>query len=228
MLPILAVALVSCNKDNGDELSGDDIIQFKDPNFLKALLTEPSDTTYDYVDANGDRQITVNEAKATKKLAVWDAGINDMSEIKYFTTLEYLNCSGNNLTTLDISSNTLLTDLDCYYNQLTQLDISNNQLLVYLDCSYNNISSLDVSKNADLEYLFCCSNSIATLNLGNNKKMKRFSCADWTFNGEDYDIEEETKCPLESITLYKNHTIDDESMLTLKLAYPDLEITYVE
>lgn len=42
MLSILAVALVSCNKDNGDELSGDDIIQFKDQNFLNMLLFYPS------------------------------------------------------------------------------------------------------------------------------------------------------------------------------------------
>ena len=83
MLPILAVAFVSCNKDNGDELSGDDIIQFKDPNFLKALLAvQEMDGIYDSasdegspytmdVDKNRDGQISVNEAAATKGVLVY-------------------------------------------------------------------------------------------------------------------------------------------------------------
>ena len=50
--------------------------------------------------------------------------ISDLSEIKYFTSLECLHCSYNRLTTLDLSDNTALTELYCMTNQLTSLDVS--------------------------------------------------------------------------------------------------------
>ena len=49
MLPLLAICFVSCKKETADndrnngewpELSGDDVVPFKDPNFLEALLAE--------------------------------------------------------------------------------------------------------------------------------------------------------------------------------------------
>lgn len=124
MLPLVALSLVSCEKDNGndEELSGDDIIQFEDPNFLKALLTVQEITIYhtDYeesytvdVDENKDGQISVNEAQKVRGLNLWHNGesfnVSSMPEIKYFTSLEYLNCEQNQLTSLDLSNNTALT-----------------------------------------------------------------------------------------------------------------------
>ena len=98
---MLAVCFASCNKDNG-ELSGDDIIQFKDENFLKALLVvqeieirdKNSDEFIPYtvdIDENRDGQIAVNEAKNVKGLALYDSEtyelftVTDISEIKYFS-----------------------------------------------------------------------------------------------------------------------------------------------
>ena len=64
MLPLLTLSFVSCDKDNGND---DDIIQFKDPNFLETLLNY----TYDYgygtrviIDTNGDGQISYAEAQS--------------------------------------------------------------------------------------------------------------------------------------------------------------------
>ena len=151
MLPVLAVALVSCNKDNGDELSGDDIIQFKDPNFLNALLSVQEIDLYDAdtddwipytmdVDKNKDGQISVNEAKEVKGLILYDYetdeiyNITDMSEIKYFTSLTYLECYGNQIVSLDLSNNVALTYLECTDNPLKILDVSGCTNLVCLNC----------------------------------------------------------------------------------------------
>ena len=67
MLPLVALSLVSCEKDNegnGEELSGDDIIQFEDPNFLKALLYVQEILIYDpdnpAADSDGYVQYTVD------------------------------------------------------------------------------------------------------------------------------------------------------------------------
>ncbi len=58
--------------------------------------------------------------------------------------LRYLYCSGNQLTSLDVSANIELIRLYCRYNQLTSLDVSNNTKLdgtEALICSYNNLSA---------------------------------------------------------------------------------------
>ena len=43
----------------------------------------------------------------------------------------------NQLTSLDLSKNTALTDLDCHYNKLTSLDVSKNSALAWLSCDGN-------------------------------------------------------------------------------------------
>lgn len=198
MLPILAVCFASCEKDNGnngDELSGDDIIQFEDPNFLKALLTVKEIYIYDAeqideidyvvdVDTNKDGQISVNEAQKVRGLELFDysgediigLNISSMSEIKYFTALEYLNCLGNQLTSLDVSNNTALTYLDCYDNQLSSLDVSGCTALTSLDCSGNQLTSLNVSNNTALKFLNCENNQLASLDVSNNNALRFLVC----------------------------------------------------
>ena len=181
-LSLLAMIAVSCEKDNG-ELSGDDIIEFKDPHFLKALLTvQETDIHYmQDVDANKDGKISVNEARKVKGLMLYDRetdksfNIKEMPEIKYFTALEYLDCYDNLLTALDVSNNTMLTILYCD-NQLTTLDVSNNTMLIRLYCSENQLTTLDVSNNTMLEYLSCNKNQLTALDVSNNTMLTRLHC----------------------------------------------------
>lgn len=223
MLPILAVALVSCNKDNGN--SKDGIIQFNDQNFLKALLlVQPvdfdyaEDGTYTYtmdVDINRDRQISVDEAKSAIALCLnyYESGescnISDLSEIKYFTSLEYLYCSYNRLTTLDLSNNTALTELYCGDNQLTSIDVSKCSSLKQLWCEQNNLTSLDISKNTALEEFGCSYNyQLTSLDVSNNLALKVLAC---------YDT------PLKTLTISKSQQnarwLDD-----VRAECPDIEI----
>ena len=138
------------------EIDGTRTIQFKDPNFLEALLSEN-------VDSDGDGQITVDEAKAVESLSVGQYDIKEMSEIQYFTALIYLFCSGNQLTALDVSNNTALETLYCYGNQLTALDVSSNTALTWLSCYGNQLTALDVSSNTALTYLSCYGNQLTAL-----------------------------------------------------------------
>ena len=196
MLPIMAFNLASCekNKGNNDELSGDDVIEFKDPDFLKALLTVQSIRKYDEridylvdVDANKDGAITVNEAQEVKalRLSYVDSSnfnlvsfnVVEMPEIKYFTSLTYLDCAGNLLTSLDVSNNAALTYLDCGRNGLSSLDLSNNTALTYLNCYDNLLTSLDVSNNAALTDLSCSYNQLTSLDLSNNAALTDLSCS---------------------------------------------------
>ena len=73
-------------------------------------------------------------------------------------------CSGNgaNLTALDLSKNTQLTELGCSSNQLTVLDVTKNTALTGLDCSSNRLTALDLSQNTLLELFFCYGNQFNT------------------------------------------------------------------
>ena len=76
-----------------------------------------------------------------------------------------------------MSKNTALEYLDCSYNSLTQLDVSKNTALEYLDCSHNSLTQLDVSKNTVLERLLCSYNSLTDINLGSNSALTKLECA---------------------------------------------------
>ena len=152
MLPIMALSLASCEKNQGKEEWTDDspIIQFKDPYFLNAVLEggyrlgegpspiigayDPLISEEENVDKNGDGQISEKEASVVEALLMCDAGIRGMDEIKYFTALTLLDCGYNELTSLDLSKNTALTWLECGDNELTSLDLSKNTALTLLKC----------------------------------------------------------------------------------------------
>lgn len=175
MLPLLAVALVSCNKDNGDELSGDDIIQFKDQNFLNMLLFYPSLEDI-VIDANGDEQISVKEAEAMTYLylnILEDEPyyeISNIDEIKYFTSLTGLECLFQSVATADLSYNTLLTEAYFEGSKLTSINVSKCPQLKTLDVLDNNLSSLDVSRNTNLEDLYCSGNPLETLTISESQQ----------------------------------------------------------
>ena len=102
--------------------------------------------------------------------------ISSLKGIEFFTALETLSCSYNQLTSLDVSKNTALTSLNCYSNQLTSLDLSKNTALTYLYCSYNQLTSLDLSKNTALTSLDCGDNQLTSLDLSKNTQLTELDC----------------------------------------------------
>jgi hypothetical protein len=88
-----------------------------------------------------------------------------------------LNCSGNQLTSLDVSKNPALELLNCFKNQLTNLDVSNSITLKALDCSGNQLTGLDVSKDPALELLNCSKNQLTNLDVSNNITLKALDCS---------------------------------------------------
>ncbi|WP_297727107.1 C10 family peptidase [uncultured Porphyromonas sp.] len=75
-------------------------------------------------------------------------------------TLTLLSCSGNPLTSLDLSHARALTTLGCYGNKLTQLDLSPCTKLTGLGVGENLLTHLDVSHNSELQFLDCFGNQI--------------------------------------------------------------------
>ena len=112
------------------------------------------------IDQNQDGYLNDAELLAVTELEVSGKDIKDLKGIEYFTALKQLWCSGNSLTSLDVSKNTALTLLYCNVNNLTSLDVSKNISLTNLNCADNILTSLDVSKNLALKELFCQGNNI--------------------------------------------------------------------
>ena len=103
--------------------------------------------------------------------------VSNLKGIEYFYNLETLDCSGHQLTSLDLSKNTKLTKVACSNNRLTSLNVSSCKSLKDLECISNELEQLDVTNNTLLESLYCSSNKLTQLNLTNNKALSTLDCS---------------------------------------------------
>lgn len=90
--------------------------------------------------------------------------------------LDFLNCSYNLLTALDVTKQPFLERLECRGNKLGTLDVSKNKKLRYLKCNKNQLTTLDVSQNKELDELICGQNQLTTLDVSQNKKLDKLRC----------------------------------------------------
>ena len=162
---------------------------FPDAKFRSYLLSQSYGT---------DGMLTNSEIADIGNIYLLFEKIENLKGIEFFTSLTYLDCSGNNLSSLDLSNNTRLVTLYCDNNQLTSINVSgcsalnrftcgNNQLssldisgntnLKYLDCSYNPLGGLDVSKNTILKNLYCKENQLTSLDVSYNTMLEYLDCS---------------------------------------------------
>ena len=136
----------------------------------------PDDSFRKYVKSNFDKdsngELSQSEIAGVTDIHIGESEVSSLKGVEYFTALEYLFCDNNQLTNLDLSKNTSLTDLDCNNNQLTNLDVSKNVLMFRLLCGDNELTNLDLSKNTELITLQCDNNHIAYLDLSKNTNIK--------------------------------------------------------
>ena len=126
-----------------------DAEHFPDPNF-RAWVKENCDPY-------GFDMLTYNTIQNTTEMDLRDLGIKSLEGIRYFRCADVIDCSGN---------------------QLTEIDISNLPMLKTLDCSYNAIRSIRVAEKSDLETLACGGNALTALNLPNMPKLLSLGCSD--------------------------------------------------
>ena len=162
---------------------------FPDMNFRRYLLSQ----SYGY-----DGVLTNAEIANVGSIYLLFEKVENLKGIEYFTSLTYLDCSGNKLSSLDVSNNTRLLTLycdnnqlttinvsgcsalnrfTCGHNQLNTLDLSKNTNLKYLDCSYNLFGFLDVSKNTNLKNLYCRDNQLSSIDVSYNSMLEYFDCS---------------------------------------------------
>ncbi len=104
--------------------------EIPDENFEKALIEAKIDDVIDGL-------VLTENAKTVKSLTLISKNIADLTGIEAFIGLTNLNVKGNNLTSIDVSQNSVLASLNVIENSLDRLDISNNKSLTVLEASAN-------------------------------------------------------------------------------------------
>jgi len=217
-------ALVRADGNSGSEVAIDET-NFPDASFRNFVKTK-----FDVDPSDG--KLSESEIKAAKTVNCRSANIKDLTGIEYFTALEYLNCSDNELETLNLSRNPKLVYLYCYENQLTgirlnenvnlkqvfcsdnrltSLDLKGSTNLVELDCKNNALTALNVSKCTNLQELNLAGNEVTALNVSSNTKLTFLSLADnlvSTLNVSNNQALTELNCSYNRLTSLniKNHT----------------------
>ena len=146
-----------------------DATNFPDVNFRDCVSDQS-------IDLNTNGYLTEDEISYVSYLTISSRGIANLKGIEHFTALTSLNCSFNQLTTLDVSKNVELVELSCENNQLTALDVSKNTKLTSLYCFENQLATLNVANCTALTSLHCSNNKLTTLSLSDNVGLTELSC----------------------------------------------------
>ena len=153
-------------------------IELNQDNFPDALFLEYVANNIDS-DKNGFlSEGEISEVKSIDVSGKYNAvgNITNIVGVQYFNNLNVLICEYNNITELDISSLTELTELRCGDNQISELNLENNKKLRILDCSSNNIESIDISDKLNLRVLDVSLNKLTELNVENSKDLLELYC----------------------------------------------------
>ena len=134
------------------------------------------------LEKNADGSVTLTEEYKQQLANITslnlDGGrIGDLSDLRYFTGLRELQCSSNELKTLDVSMLTNLTTLYCSLNQLETLDVSNLANLTTLFCQINQLKSLTVGELENLTTLYCYNNQLETLDVSGLTQLQTLMCS---------------------------------------------------
>ena len=165
VIPFLLPGLMSCQKEKEEVPPS-----IPDARFLAILIR-------DGYDLNGNGEIDPLEASAVTSLDISYDSIRDLTGIEMFTNLQSLDCSSNQIETMDLGQNTQLVILRCFENQLKSLDVSMLTQLWELNCRNNPLNSLDVSHNPELVFLGCNACKLSELNLSQQDQLKYLFCA---------------------------------------------------
>ena len=151
---------------------------FPDANFRAELMKQ---------EYGKDGVVTEQERMNVDYIYVPECDIQTLKGIELFTELRGFACYGNQLTSLDVSKNTKLTELQCQYNQLKELDLTQNPWLRTVVCSNNQLTSLQVANLEWLNVLNCQDNLLETIDLTGCKNLVQFMCYNNKIRGAGMD-----------------------------------------
>ena len=158
--------------------------------YITLTVGSGEDIKLDFKAASANTPVRIVSGSNTQDITVgtnWYNGSNPSTftvtangtEMKVYGDIVAFRCNDNqaNLTALDLSHNTQLTELDCSYNRLNSLDVSNNAQLKTLWCVVNQLTALDVSNCTQLKELYCNTNQLTSLDVSNCTQLTHINCS---------------------------------------------------
>ena len=124
-------------------------------------------------------------------------------DLSGFIMLTNLNCSFNDIRSVNIKNSSLLQIVDFYQNDLFEIDLSTNPNLYYLRLGYNNIRRIDLSNNPNLGFFCCTKNQVESLDFSNKAKLYEVTCLEnklHTLRFENCTLLEKVVCDQNLIT----------------------------
>lgn len=136
---------------------------FPDPAFLSYVQKR---------DTDGDGLLSQSERDAVTQMDLRKLGIRDLSGLEWFSALESLNCSENDLVSLELADFPALTSLTCNENsRLTELTLSGVPALEQLYCFDSGLSQLDLHGVPNLTYFVWGGSPLEELDLSGNPNL---------------------------------------------------------
>ena len=150
---------------------------FPDGNFLGVMLGKCS---------SGEHYLTKSQHQNLTSLDCSSHSISSLTGINLLTYLTTLNCSYNNLTSLNVSSLTRLQTLRCNNNKLPYvydlpaslqyLYCGGNQFTTWVVNNHSSLKTLDVSNTPTLTSLNCNNNALTSLTISGCTALNTISC----------------------------------------------------
>jgi len=147
------------------------ITSIPDPEFEQALIDLGIDS-----DGIINQEVLTADISVVTSLDVNSKDINDLTGIEDFSSLTFLDCTNNELSSLNVNQNKNLKHLICFFNNITFLQVTGATALETLKCENNNLPSLNVSQNPNLSLLHCNANVLTNLNTTGASSLTDLEC----------------------------------------------------
>ena len=146
--------------------------RIEDPEFSR-FLTETFDRNYDSFVSITEVE-DVEEVKIDKTMY---SGISSLHGLGMFRNLKKLSIPGQNIQSLDLSDNALLTELNCDSNPLSDINLRKCTKLRMLYCQSTPLQSIDLSGCAELEEAYFYNSRLIELDLSASPNLKVLDCS---------------------------------------------------
>ncbi len=119
-----------------------------------------------------------NECRSLEYVECSFNNLTTINGASSLVSLAHLECPNNKLTSLDLSASTSLHYVDCSNNYLTSLDLFNAELLDIVRCRNNQITSLTLNPDAPIFGIDCTGNKLTSLDLRELERLQYICCSD--------------------------------------------------